>query len=103
MANVFPERLDKVNYDNLKGAVQQLEAYIRYMCERTDFAVTNVTKVAAKGGNVGADVVLAVQELQNDIGVMKSQMSNLTSSQTTIFNKLSDIEKRLAALEEPQT
>ena len=106
MANTFPEKLDKINYDDLKSGVQQLESYIRYMCERTDFAVANITKVAAKAGNIGADVVILMQELEKTVSVLKSQVAGFSGSITGINNRLDEIndtieklDKRIAELE----
>ena len=99
MANTFPEKLDKINYDDLKSGVQQLEAYIRYMCERTDFAVANVTKVAAKAGNIGSDVIVQIQELEKSVSALKSQVSGLSGSITGINNKLEEINDALEKLD----
>lgn len=103
MPNVFPEKLDKINYDNLKSAVQQIEAYMRYMCERTDFAVTNVTKVAAKSGNIGAEMVLSLQKMETDVGVIKSQLAGMTGSITGVLNRMEETEKNTAELSQKVT
>lgn len=101
MANTFPETLDKIDYTNLKSAVQQIEAYMRYMCERTDFAIANVTKVAAKSGNIGADVLLQLQNLQNDVSTVKNNVNSITAQITGILSDINDLKDRVSALETP--
>ena len=44
MPNVYPESLNSGDGENLRQTVARLEAYIRYMCERSDFAISNLDR-----------------------------------------------------------
>lgn len=44
MPNVYPEELNRGGDENLRGTVEKLESYIRYMCERSDFAITTLER-----------------------------------------------------------
>ena len=43
MPNVYPESLNPVE-GNLRDQIAQLESYVRYMCERSDFAISNLER-----------------------------------------------------------
>lgn len=100
--NVFPEKMNKISYDNLKVSVQQIEAYLRYMCERTEYAVNNITKVAAQSGNIGAEVIIKLNELDTIVSTIQSQTSEIKGNITNALKRIEEIEKRVSALEKPQ-
>ena len=120
MATVFPEKMNKVDFNNLKDAVKVMEAYMRYMCERTEYAVNNVSKVAAKAGNIGTEYIVQLENMQNEYSVLSNNINLVTadlanavermniiaddvefinSDLAAIKVKCEDFEKRISALE----
>lgn len=43
MPNVYPESLKPVE-GSFRDRIAQMEAYMRYMCERSDFAISNLER-----------------------------------------------------------
>ena len=41
MAKVFPEEMNPLNIDDVRGSLRTIEDYIRYMTERMEFANTS--------------------------------------------------------------
>lgn len=79
MATVFPEKMNVVDYSNLKQALQVVEDYLRYACERTEFAVGNVTKAAAAAGNNSAELEQQLTETNNKLSGVASQLNEVVT------------------------
>ena len=59
--NVFPEAMEPIDLDHLKSAVRVVENYLRYMAERTDFAINSIRELP-KVTPADAGKVLAVND-----------------------------------------
>jgi len=109
---VFPESMDKVDVNDPPAAISKIENYIGYMCERTEFAMRNVTKNVTEAGVSSAELYLLVQELASKVAGIESNVTNLqtdvsglqrdigsTTTPGTIKYELADHEQRIEALE----
>lgn len=123
MATVFPEKMNKVDFNNLKDAVKVMESYMRYMCERTEYAVNNVSKTAAKAGNIGTEYILQMEKLQNDYSILSNNINLVAADLANAVERMNiiaedvefintditaikliceDFEKRISALEKQE-
>lgn len=91
MATVFPEKMNQVDLNNLKEAVKVMEAYMRYMCERTEYAVNNVSKTAAKAGNIGTEYILQLEKLQNDYSILSNNINLVAADLANVVEKMNII------------
>lgn len=121
---VFPESLNELPKGNPEEALRMVEQYIKYMCQRTDWALGNVTKNVSKAGVSNAEVYILLTALQNTVSALQSTVNSHTSSLsalsqtvntlgndyaalagrvTTLENNYTALEQRVAALENANT
>jgi flagellar biosynthesis chaperone FliJ len=121
---VFPESLNELPKGNPEEALRMVEQYIKYMCQRTDWAMGNVTKNVSKAGVSNAEMYILLTALQNTVSALQSTVNSHTSSLsalsqtvntlgndyaalagrvTTLENNYTALEQRVAALENANT
>ena len=103
---VFPESLNELPKGNPEEALRMVEQYIKYMCQRTDWAMGNVTKNVSKAGVSNAEMYILLTALQNTVSALQStvnsqgaSISALTQSVTILGNDYTALEQRVTALE----
>lgn len=114
---VFPESMDKLNTDDVRSSLPVMENYIRYMCERVEFAMRNMTKNVNAAGVSSVEMYILLTALQNEMATLQStvsglngtvnglgtQLSNVQSSITAMENRMSTIEDSITSLENQMT
>ena len=114
---VFPENMDKLNADDPHGSFSIIENYIRYMTERTEFAMRNMTRTVSSSGISTAEVYILLTAIQNDLSALKSTVNGIAGSLTGVSGHVTDLkstvqelqdavatlEQRVAALEQTET
>lgn len=121
---VFPESLNELPKGNPEEALRMVEQYIKYMCQRTDWAMGNVTKNVSKAGVSSAEMYILLTALQNTVSALQSTVNSQSTSisalsqtvntlgndyaalagrVTTLENNYTALEQRVAALENANT
>ena len=121
---VFPENMDKLSADDVPGSLSIIENYIRYMGERMEFAMRNMTKTVSAAGVSSAEMYVLLMALQNtvsaltstvqgiagdmtsvksDVGSMKTDISSLQATVSGIQEQITSLDARVTALENPTT
>ena len=114
---VFPESMDKLNTDDVRSSLPVMENYIRYMCERVEFAMRNMTKNVNAAGVSSVEMYILLTALQNEMATLQStvsglngtvnglgtQLANVQSSITSLENRMSTIEDSITSLENQMT
>lgn len=102
---VFPESLNAMPKDTEK-AIGKLSAYIKYMCQRTEWAVGNMTKNVSAAGVSSAETYTLLLALQGTVSALQSTVNNhsasisaLLQSITTLSNDQSALAGRVTTLE----
>lgn len=96
---VLPENMDKLNPEDSRQSFSILENYIRYMGERIEFAMRNVTRNVAAAGVSSAEIYVLLTALNHELSALKSTVNTQGGSITGILKTLGDMEDALAALE----
>lgn len=121
---VFPENMDKLNVQDPAASLSVIENYIRYMGERIEFSMRNMTKTVSAAGVSSAELYILLQAqaqliatLQSAIGIIQGNITALQhsvqaiqerlgefeSTDPTVKATLVDFETRIHALEHPTT
>ena len=107
---VFPESMNELPKENPTEALGITEAYIKYMCQRIDWAMGNVTKNVSKAGISSAEMYILLTALQNTVSALQStvnsqgaSISALTQSVTTLSNDHTALKNRVTTLENNYT
>lgn len=80
--SVFPERMDKLDPEDVGRSLATIEAYISYMCERTEFSLSNSFKTVNGLGTSSAEIVLLLSALSNELDEVKT-LANQTKATVT--------------------
>lgn len=117
---VFPENMDKLNADDVPGSLSIIENYIRYMGERMEFAMRNMTKTVSAAGVSSMEMYMLLMALQNtvsaltstvqgiagdmnsvksDVGSMKTDISSIQATLSVIQEQITSLDARVTALE----
>lgn len=107
---VFPESINVIPKSDPEAAFRIIEDYIRYMCQRTDWAISNVGKTVSAAGVSSAEIYILLTALQNTVSALQStvnshsaSISALLQSVTTLSNDQAALAGRVTALEQRVT
>ena len=79
---VFPENMDKLSADDVPGSLSIIENYIRYMGERMEFAMRNMTKTVSAAGVSSAEMYILLTALQNTVSAISSTIQSISGEIT---------------------
>lgn len=96
---VFPESMDKLNTDDVRSSLPVMENYIRYMCERVEFAMRNMTKNVNAAGVSSVEMYILLTALQNEMATMQSTVSGLNGTVNGLGTQLSNVQSSIKSLE----
>lgn len=96
---VFPESMDKLNTDDVRSSLPVMENYIRYMCERVEFAMRNMTKNVNAAGVSSVEMYILLTALQNEMATMQSTVSGLNGTVNGLGTQLSNVQSSITSLE----
>lgn len=100
--SVFPERLDKLNVEDVPGSLGALEQYINYMQERVEFSLTNMYKTVQGAGVSSAEMLVLIAALSNSLSAVTATVNQVqgtvTGLQTTVGNHTAQLEADQQAL-----
>lgn len=106
MAAVLPESMDRLNVEDTRGSLSIIENYIRYMGERIEFSMRNMTKVVSAAGVSSAEMYVlitamsnALSALQSTVNGMSGNITSLTNTQTSMQATLEEMQAQLDDLE----
>lgn len=104
---VFPESMNTVQKGDPAAAMQTLERYINYMCQRVEWAMGNVGKTVTAAGVSSAETYTLLVALQNTVSALQSTVNSHGASISSILqtvtmqgNDLSGVTGRVETLEE---
>lgn len=114
---VFPESMNELPKENPTEALDITESYIKYMCQRIDWAMGNVTKNVSKAGISSAEMYILLTALQNTVSALQSTVNSqsasisaltqsvtmLNNDQTALKNRVTTLENNYTALEQRVT
>lgn len=86
---VYPERMDQIDPEDVEASLRTLETYIHYICERTEFALTNTFRTTTGLGSSAEANSLVLQDTVDDLNALESTVVSLTS---TVNGKVDKVE-----------
>lgn len=96
---VLPESMNKIDVDEPQRALSTIDNYIRYMCERVEFAMRNVTKSVSDAGVSSAEMYVLLVALQNTVSEVSSRLSTLTGTVNTMQSTISGLSTELSTMQ----
>jgi peptidoglycan hydrolase CwlO-like protein len=95
---VLPESMNKIDVEDSERALSTIDNYIRYMCERIEFAMRNVTKNVSDAGVSSAEMYVLLVALQNTVSEVSSRLSTLTGTVNTMQGTLTSLQDTVSEL-----
>lgn len=107
MAAVLPENMDKLNVEDTRSSLSIIENYIRYMGERIEFSMRNMTKTVSAAGISSAEIYVLITAMSNNLSALQSTVNGMSGNITSLTNTQASMQTALeqmqAKLEEMQT
>lgn len=88
---VFPENMDKLSADDVPGSLSIIENYIRYMGERMEFAMRNMTKTVSLAGVSSAEMYVLLTATSNSLSALQSTVNGLSGNVTTLQGQVNSL------------
>lgn len=88
---VFPESINAIPKSNPEDAFRIIEDYIRYMCQRTDWAISNVGKTVSAAGVSSTETYMLLQTLQNTVSALQSTVNSQGSSISALLQSVTTL------------
>lgn len=78
--SVYPELMDKISPDDVDTSLRTIEAYIRYITERTEFAFTNTFRTTTSLGASAEALSLVLEDQVNKLSEASTQINGLAGA-----------------------
>ena len=76
----FPESMERLDVNDPTTSLSIVENYIRYMCERTEFSMRNMTKIVSQAGISSAELYILLQAQAQVIATLQSTLNQLSGT-----------------------
>lgn len=91
MAAVLPESMDKLDVQDSSGSLAIVENYIRYMGERIEFSMRNMTKTVSAAGVSSAEIYVLVTAMSNSLSALQSTVNGLSGNVTALQGQVNSL------------
>ena len=97
---VLPESMDRLNVEDPKASLSIIENYIRYMGERIEFSMRNVTKSVSAAGVSSAEIYVLVSAMNNTLSALQSTVNGMSGNITSLATTQATMQSQIAAMQE---
>ena len=91
----FPESMEKLDSHDMDKSLNVLENYIGYICERTDFAMRNMTKTVTSAGISTAEMYILIQAQAQTLATLQSSLNQLTGTVNGLVTTVGNVNSGL--------
>lgn len=99
---VFPESMNRLDVSDTAGSLSKIDNYIRYMVERVEFAMRNMTRNVSDAGTSTVEILLLLDEFATALSVVSRTVNGMTGEITTVNNRITEVQTKQKALEDSQ-
>lgn len=96
---VLPESMDRLNVEDTRASLSIIENYIRYMGERIEFSMRNVTKSVSAAGVSSAEIYVLVTAMNNTLSALQSTVNGMSGTITGLSNSQGTMQTQLSTLQ----
>ena len=96
---VLPESMDRLNVSDPSGSLSIIENYIRYMGERIEFSMRNMTKTVSAAGVSSAEMYVLVTAMSNTLSALQSTVNGISGDVTGLSGRITELSGKVAELE----
>lgn len=103
MAVVFPENMNKLDVNDTPGSLTKIESYIRYMQERVEFSMRNMTRTVSAAGVSSAELFILLTALQNSLSALTSTVQGIAGDLTAVKSQVTELNTSVDAVKRDLT
>lgn len=100
---VFPESMNKLDVNDVPGSLSRLESYIRYMTERVEFSMRNMTRNVSDAGVSSVEILLLMQEMSGTVATLSTTVNGMVGSINGLSSRLDSVQGKLTTMEGQMT
>lgn len=98
--SVFPERMNKLDPEDVSASLRTIEDYIGYITERTEYALTNTFRTSSGLGTASQEISVTLQETVDSLAALNGQVEGVSGSVTWLQGDVFDIQGSLADVQD---
>lgn len=95
---VFPESMDPIEPEDPARSLRTLDEYVRYMTERIEFGMRNMTKNVAAAGMSSTEMYILLVAMDNRISALESTLNGVRGSVTALQGTVTGLQGTVTAL-----
>lgn len=97
---VFPESMERLDPEDTTGSLKILDEYIRYMGERIEFGMRNMTKSVNAAGISSTELYILLVAMDNRTSALESTVNGLRGTVTGLQSSVTGLQSSVSALED---
>ena len=97
---VLPESMDRLDVNDAPGSFAKIQDYIRYMGERIEFSMRNMTKTVSAAGVSSAEIYILYQAQSQQLAALTSTVNGIAGNITALQRELASVTERLEAIDD---
>jgi uncharacterized protein YukE len=86
--------MNKLDVNDVPGSLGRIENYIRYITERVEFSMRNMTRNVSEAGVSSVEILLLMQEMAGTVATLGSTVNGMTGSITSMGTRLDEIQAK---------
>lgn len=100
---VFPESMERLDPEDPAGSIKTLDEYIRYMGERIEFGMRNMTKSVNAAGISSTELYILLVAMDNRLSALESTANGLKGTVTSLQSSVTSLQSSVTSLQENMT
>ena len=96
---VFPEQMSKIDPQDPQTAAAVIDQYIRYMTERIEFSMRNVTKSVSAAGVSNAEIYVLLQAQAQQLAALQSAVNQISGQVSSIGTIVGTLQTTVSGLQ----
>lgn len=96
---VFPESMERLDPEDPAGSIKTLDEYIRYMGERIEFGMRNMTKSVNAAGISSTELYILLVAMDNRLSALESTANGLKGTVTSLQNSVTSLQENMTSLQ----
>lgn len=96
---VFPESMERLDPEDTTGSLKILDEYIRYMGERIEFGMRNMTKSVNAAGISSTELYILLVAMDNRTSALESTVNGLRGTVTGLQSSVTGLQSSVTSLQ----
>lgn len=91
---VFPESMNKLDVNDTTGSLNRIENYIRYMTERVEFSMRNMTRNVSEAGVSSVETLILLNDMASALSIINSTVGGMMGEITSLNTRVGELQNK---------